>query len=202
MIEERTDASRDIAQRYGQIRTLLADPNVYSGTYADPILWLKKFGNTFLGMDMEGVAPGVVAEKVRSSTVGKIRQMAGDTRMSDADRKFYVETIPGLGDDPESIALSAEIAMAMAQSNMDKEAKLDHFFGQIENPTRAWRAYRDWERKQSIWKPDLITRARAKAKKVAVKRGPLAGVKPHTATNPITGKKWELDPKTNSWVEQ
>lgn len=178
-VESRVDSSRQLLQNYQQIGELLDDPSVYTGTGAGAVQYMKKAGQTLFGMDMEGVAEGEVSEKVRGAAVGKIREMVGDARMSDADRQFYLDIIPNLGDSPEGVQLAVEVMREAAQANMAREEKLQEFLSTYDGDAdKAWREFRSWERGRPIWSDELMNRARETAEEGTTPRGPGAGIDP------------------------
>ncbi len=177
-LESRAIAGRALQQDFSQLQELLANPDVYTGTFGQTVANLKRFGSTALGLDFKGVADADVSQKVRSAAIGKIRELVGDERMSDADREFYLKIIPNLGDDPESIRLATELMGQAAEANEAKEIKLHEFMAaNPTDPDKGWREYRQWAHSQQIWSPEVMALARDKAKKGTVKRGPTAGTK-------------------------
>jgi len=176
-LEKQADAASDLSGRFQQVEDLLTDPDVYTGTGGAPIQWLKKTGTTMFGLDLEGVEEAEAAEKIQKAAVGKIREMAGDTRMSDADRKFYMETVPNIGDSPRGISLTVQLTKQLAEYKQRIALKAQEIIdkhGGVMN-SKGWSELRRWQKQQSVFDRDLMQAAREEAKRTR-KRGPDAGL--------------------------
>lgn len=169
-----SNAARKLMGNYSKAAALLGDKNVYTGTGAAQIEWIKKAGSTLFGMNFKGVPEATAAAKLRGEALGMVREMVGDKRMSDADRKVYMEMMPNMTDDPEGIQLTVEFAREAAEAAFRAEQALSTFINDL-GPDKGYEAYRAWSGNQRIWSSDVIARARANAKKKSKKRGPGAG---------------------------
>lgn len=106
---DRASGAQEIYGKYKKFNEIAQDPNVRTGTLGSTELALKKLGNTVFGSEFDGLAEGEQLKKISGELLGDIRSMIGDTRMSDADRRSYMEIIPNINDSKESIMLGAEI---------------------------------------------------------------------------------------------
>jgi hypothetical protein len=189
-------AAIDLAQRYQQIENLLNDPDVYTGTGGSAFRWIKKTGATLFGQDQfEGLEEAEAAEKTQKLLVGKIREMMGDTRMSDADRQFYSETIPNIDDSPRGIALTVQLAKQVADHKRRAEQKALQIMDQSNGvmTPRGWARFRRWQHRQNIFDPQLMRMARKHAKKTRP-RGPAAGL-----TIEMDGRRYRKNQQTGKW---
>lgn len=195
-LTDKATAASDLAGRYRQIEDLLTDEDVYTGAGGPLVNWGKKVGATLFGQEQfRGVEEAEAAEKTQKLLVGKIREMMGDQRMSDADRQFYSETIPNIGDSPRGITLTTQLAKQAADHARRSEAKaleiMDANNG-VMTP-RAWSQFRNWQNQQSIFDPKLMQMARREAKKTQP-RGPGAGI-----VIEMDGRTYRGNPQTGEW---
>jgi hypothetical protein len=103
-------AQRDLGN-LDVMRSVLNDPNVYTGTGGNAVHAIKKGAQSLFGIDVKGVAGGEVMQNLASEiAVGNKQKLPGP--MSDADRQFLVDMAPNLTKSPEGNRQIIELGMA------------------------------------------------------------------------------------------
>lgn len=106
--------AQDATSRIGQLNSidaLLSNPDVYTGTGAQAINAVKRFGQSFLGMDVAGVADADAARRISAEMALSLKSdLPGP--LSNSDREFLQELPPNIGDTAEGRKLLVELMKA------------------------------------------------------------------------------------------
>lgn len=107
--------------RMGQ---LLADPNIYTGAGANQILAAKKLAKA-AGIDVGDVSGPEAINAIGNQFALELRNPAGGAgmpgAMSDKDREFLQQSVPGLGQTPQGNAKIIDYMKRVAQRSLDVE---------------------------------------------------------------------------------
>lgn len=99
------------------LENALSNPDVFTGTGGNAINAVKRFGSTFLGLDLSGVADAEVAQRVsREIALSLKKNLPGP--LSDSDRKFLLSLPAGLSKSPEGNRRLIAIAKLQAQRDV------------------------------------------------------------------------------------
>lgn len=181
-----------LTSTYGQLATLLNDPNVYTGTGGESVNALKKMGETLFGLEVEGVAAGEVASNIKNAAIGKLREeVLGPGVMSNSDRQILEGIFPGLTTSAEGIQLAYEIQKINAQAAAAKAQKLQEIMAASDGELtpQGWFKFQNWVQTNPFFTPETIREAQTRAQAAATQRGPLAGA---PGLDDVK-KKWGLD---------
>lgn len=182
--------------RLGQ---LLNDPSVYQGSGGEKFAELKRMGKA-IGVDTGDLGPTEAVRAISNQFALEMRNPAGGAgmpgAMSDKDREFLQQIVPGLQNNPNGNALLIDYKRRLAQRSIDVEAqrrayvkahgKLDEgFFGHLS----------DWSDANPVF-PEAAKAQTPGAQPQAPQQQPQATPqlqKGMTATNPNTGQKIIFD---------
>lgn len=101
---------------------LLSDPNIYTGTGAEGILTAKKLAKA-VGVDVGDVSGPEAIRSIGNQFALELRNPAGGAGMpgalSDKDREFLQQSVPGLGQTPEGNKKIVDYMKRVAQRSVD-----------------------------------------------------------------------------------
>jgi hypothetical protein len=104
--------------------SLLNDPNIYTGAGADKILSAKRLAKT-MGIDVGDLSSGEAIRAIGNQFALELRNPAGGAGMpgalSDKDREFLQQSVPGLEQSPEGNAKIIDYMKRVAQRSIDVE---------------------------------------------------------------------------------
>lgn len=171
---DQASAAQDMASKYNQINQLAQNPNVRTGTLGNLELSIKKIGNTVFGQEFDGLAEAEQISKIGDLLVGDIRELQGDTRMSDSDRKAYRAIPPNLTDSKAGIAMASEIMQKTAVGMSKRQQALSQLLSQNGGnfDTQVYSKYQDYIRQNPLLTPGDLNKARNIASKT---KQPLPG---------------------------
>ena len=163
---DQASAAQDLAGKYNQIAQLAKDPNVRTGTLGGVELAIKKFGNTVIGAEFDGLPEAEQIGKIGKILIGDIRKMVGDTRMSDADRRVYASIPPNIGDSKAGIVMAAELMRQTANGMTLRQQKLSDLITANNGlfDTNVASNYHKYIRETPLVKRESIFKARRLAK--------------------------------------
>lgn len=103
---------------------LLADPKIYTGTGANQVLAAKKLAKA-IGIDVGDVSGPEAINAIGNQFALELRNPAGGAGMpgalSDKDREFLQQSVPGLGQTPEGNRKIIDYMKRVAQRSLDVE---------------------------------------------------------------------------------
>lgn len=166
---------------------LFADPNTYTGAGAQQILTAKKLAKT-MGVDVGDVSGPEAINAIGNQFALELRNPAGGAgmpgAMSDKDREFLQQSVPGLGQTAEGNQKISGYMRKLAQRSIDverlrqdyvkKNGRLDEgFYRQLEDFSNSHPMFPEAQKAQPQTKPSAVA-------------APQEG---QTATNPTTGQR-------------
>lgn len=180
-----------LTSTYGQLATLLSDPNIYTGTGGETVQSLKRAASTLFGLEVEGVAAAEVAQQTKDAAIGSLREeVLGPGVMSESDRRILEGIFPGLSTSAEGIQLAYELQKINAQAAAAKAQKLQEIISRTDGEltTQGWFEFQNWVAANPFFTPEVVRDAQARAKEQAVQTSPTAG----TGLEEVK-KKWGLE---------
>lgn len=114
------DSGRAAAKERSRLALLRADlKNTYTGPGANMLLGIKRAANAF-GIKVDGLAEGEAARALSNQLALSLRNPAGGEgmpgAMSDADRNFLMQSVPGLLNSPQGWRAMVDMRLALADS--------------------------------------------------------------------------------------
>lgn len=114
------DSGRAAAKERSRLALLRADlKNTYTGPGANMLLGIKRAANAF-GIKVDGLAEGEAARALSNQLALSLRNPAGGEgmpgAMSDADRNFLMQSVPGLLSSPQGWRAMVDMRLALADA--------------------------------------------------------------------------------------
>jgi hypothetical protein len=132
LVEGGTKAQSDLAT-WDQLANLTAQPGVYQGTAGNLVLRSKQLA-TALGINVEGVPESETIRAIGNQAALQLRNPAGGAGMpgalSDKDRQFLVQMVPGLENTPAGNRMIIEAARRVARRNIEVSQVIQRYAAQ------------------------------------------------------------------------
>lgn len=140
------------------------DPNMYQGSGGESVAQMKNLGKTVFGMDIKGTDSSTVFQSMSNSLALKARSTAGGEgmpgAMSDADRKFLTETVPGISKPKEGNKLLIEVSRRLERRSMEEAAEEANFIASNNGSMVGVSEHmKEWSTKQPPMFDDLRDKA-------------------------------------------
>ena len=125
--------SRDKLPRLAQMEAILKNPAVYQGAGGNLVVRMKQVA-TALGIEVEGLAPSEAMRAIGNQFALQLRNPAGGEGMpghlSDQDRNFLVQSVPGISNSREGNALLTRMMIEREKYVMRQNSEAARYINQ------------------------------------------------------------------------